>query len=140
MLNLDENYFFVYNSVIILLVGYIIMRICKIFVGNIKKCLDLPMYKEYGDQQFVGDYQIGHVVCGTSINTVRLIEERVPMLELDEGKFVRLDDVDSVVDRIKFSLKPSKYTLYTEPKFNNDIFVTDLRDADVKYYVRLKRK
>ena len=108
------------------------MKNLTVYVGTIKKCLNLEEYKLNGDETFITETQhstieIGLVECNTTI-----INKQAILIKNKTNNYYEFKLTNTLLDNINIILGLSKNVISNKPKQNDDIFVDE--STLVPYY------
>ena len=99
-----------------------------IYVGNLKKCLDLANYMKYGDVKYIyGFSTYDGVEIGKLEKYTETIKEDVILIKINDNKYVCIDDMNGIIDDflLDLGLIMKSYGVY--PISDNNEFVCDIR-------------
>lgn len=103
-----------------------------IFIGRIKKCRNVYLYKQYGDSRYVPDFSINKTEFGTIENYAYEVDSCAILIKATENQFIWLNSLTSFFDEAKVNLGFSVNALETLPTQDGELFV-DI-DSLVPYY------
>lgn len=99
------------------------MKNKNIFVGTIKFCNDLESYKKYGEERFVGDFEICHTQIGSLKTYVQQVDDQAILIKIDEERFIWLKSLTSIIDEILIDFGLPIKVIETSPSMDNCLFI-----------------
>lgn len=100
----------------------------NVYVGKIKKCLNLYNYNLYGDERYIGDFEIGHgIEVGTLHKYTEVLNDEAILIKIADNQYVCIDDLNGVLDEFLLNLGLSANILGDFPISDNSYFVSELR-------------
>ena len=76
------------------------MKQKDIYVGTIKKCINVENYNRYGERQFEGDCQVGSVTLGHINYWAEIAIENAVLIKTKKNNYVLLNNIETLKERI----------------------------------------
>lgn len=95
----------------------------NVYIGTIKRCLDVEKYKEYGEEYEFPQFEIGSMKIGTILPTVNIYNNQAILIKTSKG-YVELQDVYGLF--AKKRIEKNKWIISNEPQKNGELFVDEL--------------
>lgn len=118
------------------------MRNLTVYIGTIKKCLDIKNYKKDGESTFIPEFQIGtsttSITMGTAKPNVKTINNQAILIENEYGHFYNYELSNGVIDNLKIILDDSSNIINSTPNYNDELFYDE--KSLVPYYEEQPKK
>ena len=99
-----------------------------IYIGKIKKCINLYNYMLYGDERYIPDFKINHnMEIGTLHKYTEVLKEEAILIKIDNNQYVSIDNLNDVLDEFLLNLGLSSHIITDYPISDNSQFVSELR-------------
>lgn len=102
-----------------------IMNTNQIYVGTIKKCGNVYLYKKYGEERYAGDFTIGHTEYGHIESYTDIINNQAILIKIDINKYVWLKQINTVKDQFLTNIGLPVKVINASPEHDNDLFVDE---------------
>ena len=99
------------------------MNTNKIYIGTIKKCRNVYLYEKHGEKRYIGDFSINNMECGYIDNIVEIITEEAILIKLGENKFVWINQIETLKDKLLVNLGITSKIITDSPVIDKDLFI-----------------
>lgn len=118
------------------------MQNLTVYIGTIKKCLDIKNYKKDGESTFIPEFEIGtsttSITMGTAKPNAKTINEQAILIENQYGHFYNYKLNNSFIDNLKIILDDNRNIIKSIPTKDNEIFYN--KESLVPYYSEQPKK
>lgn len=114
------------------------MKNLTVYVGTIKKCLDVKNFKKDGKSTFIPDCEIGSITLGFSKPNVKTINEQAILIKNQFGHFYNYRLNNGFIDNLKIILDDSHSIIRSNPNHDNELFYDE--ESLVPYYDEQPKK
>lgn len=104
----------------------------KLFVGDIKKCLDAYSLEHFGEERYVGRKKANAYTVGNHEVYVKLQKSNAVLLKGRHDKYIDVEDIKGLKDLLLFKLGKSHKIMKIKPKENNELYVDE---KSIKPYI-----
>lgn len=95
-----------------------------IYVGAVKRCINIEKYKMHGEKYNKPEYRINSMVVGTIIPTVDIINKEEVLIKTSKG-YIRLIDIYGLFTDARLEKGKINSILLIKPVENGDLFVDE---------------
>lgn len=98
------------------------MNRCDIYVGVVKKCLDVKNYKKYGENYFIKEFKTKSMTIGQELPTVSVYNDEAILIKTSNG-YVDIYNVDGLFAEKR--IEKNKCIMPIEPSYDGQLFVDE---------------
>ena len=109
-----------------------------IYVGTIKKCINVEKYNRYGERQFEGDCQVGSVTLGHINYWAEVSIENAVLIKTKKNNYILLNNIENLKERLLTDLGYEVYPLKTYPSRDGQYFVD--KNSLQPYFAKKKQE
>lgn len=117
------------------------MKNLTVYVGTIKRCLDLEGYKRDGDSTFLPDWEMSTgtstILSGFSKPNTKIVKEQAILIKNKHDNFYEFKLTNTFFDNLKIIFNLWN-CLYNKPWFNDELFYDE--KSLVPYYEEQPKK
>lgn len=104
--------------------GFMAINKSDVFVGTIKKCINIRDYNRYGDKRFIPDFRLRSVIVGNEQVNTEIILENALLIRTKKG-YVYVDLLDSFFKRFLTDRGVQLKILNSKPFYDGQFFVDE---------------
>lgn len=100
------------------------MNKSDIYVGTIKRCIDIENYKKFGEEYSIPEVKISSMELGILMPTIDIVSEGVVLVKTSKG-YIKLRDIYGLFVDNRLDKGKIKRVLPIEPVENFDLYVDE---------------
>lgn len=118
------------------------MKNLTVYIGTIKKCLNLKAYTKDGDYTFISDGEMStsssKMVSGYNRPNTKIINDQAIIIENAYGHFYHYKPTNGFIDNLNIILDTKEGFIKSTPKKDDELFFD--KDSLIPYYEEQPKK